>query len=816
MIKKKILIKRYAIILFLTICSLFIFSSSVKAVSNAPVSPDYLDYFNVNFKNDLNSNHSKYFHKFYNLFEANKNEYPYYMIIYEGNNPTSKFSMYVFDKIPNYFLYYYGATSGGIRQMFYHPYDEAPNFTYRRVDVLDTLSSSSSNFSWITIYSSYIWASIVVFDSNFPIQLISSYNSCGGCSGRTGVDLKIDNLYYTYGDIIPTYSEYDPTIKKMYYSVDPEIDFTYTNNTTTINEIDYITSKDVTFSVKNFDSEKHLLQYQFVEKDKNLTENWITHAFANNNNTLKLNYKKNGSLYVRILDITNNYEFLTANTFTFDDIEVVNLPVSIDFNFKNNSIVVNNENRVISKDLTISLNNYDRDKHIFQYQIVKEGSSLTENWITHTFYNNHILVLNIKENCEIYTRVLDKDNNIISNNTFLINDIYNTLKLNKIYNSGEVYGNDLYSLNITNFNTNSLNYDIPFRIQFGSNDFSDNYPLISSFRGYYYNTTTQEKVLDNNVYIKNFVCNKTTASETICEGILTKNSNKPTYYEIIFANTDNYYLYYYDYLDNSYRNVDITTNLFKDYNKYYFNNNSNQAYISLNNINQTNKKGSLIIPYYFINNDYLNVKLRKFNLKDNSFGSEYSPYFLNDKYYKRFDFEINDNYIPVLTNKKGTYCNTYYVNSEDIFDIASGYNGYFLNFNNDKLYTIFNSIELLNFSLYSKDTICYKEELVYFYLHKDFKITFNEIDSSNNIAITDNNGNIIIDIDSSVNSEVLYDNDKSFFDSVKESFEYFSTPFREIFNMISYFWNLLAMPFKFLFIFVFIIVLALFIFKFIL
>ncbi len=322
------MIKKKFLILFLLISSFFIFSKGVSAIANAPVSPDYLNYFNINFTNDLNSNHSKYFQKFYNLFEANKNEYPYYMIIYQGNNYNAKFRMFVFDKIPNYYLYYYTATSGGARQMFYNPYDQAPDFKYRDVTTGSTLSSPHSNFSWNTIYSDYSWASIVIFDSNFPIQLISSYNSCGGCSGRRGIDLKIDDLYYTYGDIIPTYSEYDPTIKKMYYSVDPKVNYKLNENTTIIDDVTYTTSNDVTITVDNFNSTKHLYQYQFVKKDGEISDNWITHDLTSNN-SFTLNFKENGTIVSRILDKTNNKQIL-SNTYTFDNITLSKDTIDID------------------------------------------------------------------------------------------------------------------------------------------------------------------------------------------------------------------------------------------------------------------------------------------------------------------------------------------------------------------------------------------------------------------------------------------------------------------------------------------------------
>ena len=464
--------------------------------------------------------------------------------------------------------------------------------------------------------------------------------------------------------------------------------------------------------------------------------------------------------------------------------------------------------------MTIKYNVDDYSKYIYLYK--KESES---NWSTYNFTsNNTSLTLNVTYNTSYIARILDKKtNDVLATSTYTITGIsdFNTLKLVKTFNSG-TNGNDLYSLNITN----TSNHDIPFKIQFGSNDFSSKYvPRISGIKGYIYNPTTQQKKDSDLVSIKDFKCYKEIEGDTEvwCTGVLSKPQGSSAYYQIIFENTDNYYLYYYDSFSNSDRSLDITTNLFKDYNKYRFNSNSNKAYIYLKNKGQANMKGSVIIPYYYLNNDDLSVKLLKYNRINNTYGDEYSSYFIGDNYYKEIPFTVDENTVPVLTNKKNQHCETYYY-GEGTGNTDEG--GYYTWIGDTKTFVPFSWGNSNLYNIYEGLT-CYQEEPVYFYVHKDFKVSFNTIDedknSTSDVVISDDNGNIFFDIDKdSDNTDVYKEENKNFFDMVKESFNYFTSPLSEFLNMFTHFWNGLNIIIKYFIVFIFVFILALFILRFIL
>ena len=487
----------------------------------------------------------------------------------------------------------------------------------------------------------------------------------------------------------------------------------------------------------------------------------------------------------------------------------------ITFDIKNN--YASGTENIISKDLTIKYNVDDYTKYIYLYK--KENDNT---WSTYNFTSsNTSLTLNVTSNISYIARILDKSTNeILFTSTFNITNIndFDNLKLVKTFNSG-TNGNDLYSLNITN----TSNHDIPFKIQFGSNDFSSKYvPRVSGIKGYIYVPGTQQKKDSNLVSIKDFKCYKEIEGDTEvwCTGVLSKPQGTSAYYQIIFENTDNYYLYYYDSFSNNERSLDITTNLFKDYNKYRFNSNSNKAYIYLKNKGQTNMKGSVIIPYYYLNNDDLSVKLLKYNRINNTYGDEYSSYFIGDNYYKEIPFTVDDNTVPVLTNKKNQHCETYYY-GEGTANADEG--GYYTWIGDTKTFVPFsynNSIWMGNHYIF-KGLTCYQEEPVYFYVHKDFKVSFNIIDedknSTSDVVISDDNGNIFFDIDKdSDNTNVYKEENKSFFDMVKESFNYFTSPLSEFLNMFTHFWNGLNIIIKYFIVFIFVFILALFILRFIL
>lgn len=425
-------------------CSGLLFTTRTKAVSSAPVSSKIIKYFSDN--NNIYVNNSKNqennLPRFYNLFEANKKEYPYYMILYYEN----KFHLYVFDKIPNYYLYYYIATDNSPRQMFYNQYDAAPTFKYRDVTTGNTLSDEKT-MSWNTIYSTASYASVVVFDSNFPIQIIGGYNTCGGCSGRKGIDLQIGNLYYTYGDIIPTYSEIYPEIKKKYYNP-ISIDMSIKKNTVNANNKEYVLSEDLTITYNVDDYTKYIYQFKKLND-----EDW-TNVGIVNNNSITLNVKENTTYYARILDRNDNYNVVESTTMTITDInyqEYLDENLKITFKSKNNLI----DNKVVSVNLNIDYGVIDNNKYIYLYKKNEDS-----NWTTVNLTSKSSIDILVNDNTAIIARIIDKNTyKVVKQNTMNITNIdYNlSIKFN-----AETLKDDFGNVYQTNVNIvfNSLNRDL--------------------------------------------------------------------------------------------------------------------------------------------------------------------------------------------------------------------------------------------------------------------------------------------------------------------------------------------------------------------
>ena len=425
-------------------CSSLLFTTRTKAVSSAPVSSRTIKYFSDNNNVYVNnsSNQENNLPRFYSLFESNKKEYPYYMILYYEN----KFHLYVFDSIPNYYLYYYIATDNSPRQMFYNQYDAAPTFKYRDVTTGNTLSDEKT-MSWNTIYSTGSYASVVVFDSNFPIQIIGGYNTCGGCSGRKGIDLQIGNLYYTYGDIIPTYSDIYPEIKKKYYNP-ISIDMSIKKNTVYANNKEYVLSEDLTITYNVDDYTKYIYQYK-----KSDDEDW-TNVGIVNNNSITINITENDTIYVRILDRNNDYSVVESATMTITDInyqEYLDENLKITFKSKNNLI----DNKVASVNLNIDYGVIDNNKYIYLYKKNEDS-----NWTTVNLTSKSSIDILVNDNTAIIARILDKNTyKVVKQNTMNITNIDYNLSI-KFH--AETLKDDFGNVYQTNVDImfNSLNRDL--------------------------------------------------------------------------------------------------------------------------------------------------------------------------------------------------------------------------------------------------------------------------------------------------------------------------------------------------------------------
>ena len=787
-------------ILFLTVISSLFFANKTKALT----SDDGYNY--VYFKYDYDFLREKVNTPYFNTIIANiKNElansnYSYYVIYFTDNT-----TVHVLFANGSVDFQGYGDSSSSVKFQF-ASWEQRRILTYS----LET-GEKSTDTEFVKVSNKTVYTDVL---TNVNVNTYNNINDLNPYFAIYDSNVNINtnawsNKFYLFYDlnknVLISHGGHMPLAKNNLESINMSVK----KNTISANNKEYVLSEDLTITYNVDDYSNYIYQYK-----KSNADDW-TNVGIVSNNSITLNITKNDTIYARILDRNNNYKVVASATMTITSInydEYIKDNINISFGIKNN--YANGTENIISKDLTIKYNVDDYSKYIYLYK--KESES---NWSTYNFTsNNTSLTLNVTYNTSYIARILDKKtNDVLATSTYTITGIsdFNTLKLVKTFNSG-TNGNDLYSLNITN----TSNHDIPFKIQFGSNDFSSKYvPRISGIKGYIYNPTTQQKKDSDLVSIKDFKCYKEIEGDTEvwCTGVLSKPQGSSAYYQIIFENTDNYYLYYYDSFSNSDRSLDITTNLFKDYNKYRFNSNSNKAYIYLKNKGQANMKGSVIIPYYYLNNDDLSVKLLKYNRINNTYGDEYSSYFIGDNYYKEIPFTVDENTVPVLTNKKNQHCETYYY-GEGTGNTDEG--GYYTWIGDTKTFVPFSWGNSNLYNIYEGLT-CYQEEPVYFYVHKDFKVSFNTIDedknSTSDVVISDDNGNIFFDIDKdSDNTDVYKEENKNFFDMVKESFNYFTSPLSEFLNMFTHFWNGLNIIIKYFIVFIFVFILALFILRFIL
>ena len=260
---------------------------------------------------------------------------------------------------------------------------------------------------------------------------------------------------------------------------------------------------------------------------------------------------------------------------------------------------------------------------------------------------------------------------------------YDNLTLKKTFNSGTnagAMGKIVWDINAYG-DIAAMDGLLPFKIQFGSNDFTiKNMPKFSSYKIYGSNNFESgwdDITNDERFYFDEFNFEKHTLEGSLTETIMTSTLNIPSdmcVYENIkvefyFDNTSNFYLYTFD---------DMTTNFnegwsdveyyFNDYIYYEFPKNTRYAFISSKTID--NIKGQIYFPYNFFDNTNSLLGAYIYDYLNNNFlySIDNIPFEENDYYhYFDFDYILSQGQIMFLERKTNTEEVPYFYLHKDYF-----------------------------------------------------------------------------------------------------------------------------------------------------
>lgn len=243
----------------------------------------------------------------------------------------------------------------------------------------------------------------------------------------------------------------------------------------------------------------------------------------------------------------------------------------------------------------------------------------------------------------------------------------NNLKLKNSFNSGtNAYGMSKIIWNI-NASTDVSAKDgiINFKLQYGANDFTNkNIPIFSHYKIYgmnSYESGWTDITNDERFYFDDFIYEYYTLEGVATETILTNTLHIPSdmcIYENIkvefyFDNTNNFYMYVFDDLDDS--SWEDMQYYFENYMYYEFPSDKKYAFIS--HASNSNNTGKVFVPYNHIINTNalfgayiydLNEKRVLRKLVEREF-EEHDYY-----YYYDFDFSFDNNEVLLLQRKTGT------------------------------------------------------------------------------------------------------------------------------------------------------------------
>lgn len=297
--------------------------------------------------------------------------------------------------------------------------------------------------------------------------------------------------------------------------------------------------------------------------------------------------------------------------------------------------------------------------------------------------NNNLGLSDYWKKGKYFEKIMFK-NKICENGDILLpSSPYDDLTLKKTFNSGTnagAMGKIVWDINAYG-DIAAMDGLLPFKIQYGSNDFTiKNIPKFSSYKIYGSNSFESgwtDITNDERFYFDDFNFEKYTLEGSLTETIMTSTLNIPSdmcVYENIkvefyFDNTSNFYLYTFD---------DMTTNFneswsdveyyFNDYIYYEFPKNTRYAFISSKTID--NIKSKIYFPFNFSGNSEILFGAYIYDYNKNSvMNSINDKSFKDNSYYSYFDFNytLSNGEILFLERKINTEETPYFYVHKDLF-----------------------------------------------------------------------------------------------------------------------------------------------------
>lgn len=453
---------------------------------------------------------------------------------------------------------------------------------------------------------------------------------------------------------------------------------------------DYITNqvRDKAKQINNIVADycsRNSLYYTFSLSYSNATVNAEFYIFEDKYDYFISNFFRGGYTSGLFLNSYNSFNYRQVSITNIFAIDEVTLNNSLD------SGTLNRKQTTIDK--TISIVKYDPFNNFSEtrlpFSAYDYNSSLHD--LTSMYLNTFLYASNFKLKLasmdDQYFVPIKSNGKILkigdSLTTFTnSNDIEVNYKMS--FNSGES-AEDMKKVVVTFFeseNTNSMsNGKIKFRLQFGSNDFSDtNIPIFSHYKIYgkkRVSSTTWEEVpetiLDDDGTIYEHKITDIKNSYDYVPGKLADASiemifNIPTklcIYEVFmiefyFDNTENYFINLFDSLDKS--TWTEVPNFLADYTFYYFPPHYRYAFVSSKNVEN---EGKIYFPTNHYNNSAVRLKglLYDYSINAIKSGEAFKPIlYEDDDYYSYFDFKFsyNDKNILALSRKAASKYYSYY------------------------------------------------------------------------------------------------------------------------------------------------------------
>jgi hypothetical protein len=230
-------------------------------------------------------------------------------------------------------------------------------------------------------WTQYDWSSVYTQNNTGYVGGIgiscANYDTCVSTANTYIKKANHDILYNNTNNIVFANNVSLPT---------PEISFTSTSNTTTINNESYIYSKDITIDYSIIDNDNYY--YMYLDTNENI---WHT-LYLTDSTSYTFNVSSNTNIIAKVLD-KSTLDLVTSSSYSVNDIDYI-IDISISHTENYNSFGI-----VTSSNIKIDYFTSERSLYDFDYYMYDEwwtlDSSLSS--IDLNIYDNQIIIARIKD-----------------------------------------------------------------------------------------------------------------------------------------------------------------------------------------------------------------------------------------------------------------------------------------------------------------------------------------------------------------------------------------------------------------------------------